>query len=179
MITTTSLRPFISSESTLLITCFECHLAITGSDAHCVVRHTSVANSISVHHEEHYQHIKNYLLEYKCRKIVVVVNVECVAMRHLIGNKYLDGYLSNIQSNLKKIVSEYRLNRLSEEPMYKRLAEINVVRQCKAILEFDFVQKLVESKQLTVHGLLIEPKLKTCLELSRNEFQFNDSVSMN
>lgn len=100
-------------------------------------------------------------------------------MRHLIGSSYSDGYLTDIQLDLKRIVKENCLSRLNEESMYKRVAEINVLRQCRAILEFDFMKGLVERRLVTVHGVVVDPKLKTCVELSRNEFQFNDTVSMN
>lgn len=179
MNTSNYLNPLVANEATLLITCFECCCDVSNLCERLIYKHTSLASSLAVNANEHYESIKHYILKHKCKKIVVIINTACKATHHLLNNSHSSKYVKSIQLELKRMIRDNHLQFLKEELKYKMLAELNVISQCGALMQYDFIHKLIKSRLIALYGVVIDSSSGKHIEVVRNGYRFNDSVSMN
>jgi carbonic anhydrase len=172
------LKRIIGNERTLVITCLECCLDVEQEGNGNVFRYTALANTLNPEDKVQWESILAFVEFKNCSKIIVAGHGNCKALEYLLNGLTPESPIYNLHESVECIVRENHGHLLTVPSRQKMLVELNVIHQCKALLNNQIINERVIDGSLRIIGLVIDPA-ENHTQVFSNGLFFNDMVSMN
>ncbi|MFD0999292.1 carbonic anhydrase [Ohtaekwangia kribbensis] len=174
-----SLMPFRSllrEEKTLIIACHEKDDCIKREWNKNILLISSRGNVLNQHSDSQFQKIKHCVEENGCRQIIITGNHHTEAVERIMKDALTQPLVADLTFNLHPFSIQYK----TDPAFFERaLLELNIVQQCNVLLAYDFIQKRIREKKLTVMGVLRATKGKEALRVFYNGIPHNQVISYN
>ncbi len=174
-----SLMPFRSllrEEKTLIIACHEKDSCMKRNWNRNILVISSPGNVLGEHSDAQFQKIRYYIEEKGCRQIIITGNPHTEAVESIKKDALAQPLVADLTFNLHPFSIQYK----TDPAFFERaLLELNIVQQCNALLTYDFIQKRIREKKLTVMGVLRATEGKEPLRVFYNGIPHNQVISYN
>ena len=174
-----SLMPFRSllrEEKTLIIACHEKDGCIKNEWNRNILLISSRGNVLNQHSDTLYQKIRYCIEEKGCKQIIITGNHHNEAVECILQDAQAVPLVADLTFDLHPFSIQYK----TDPAFFERaLLELNIVQQCNVLLAYDFIQKRIREKKLTVMGVLRATKGKQALRVFYNGIPHNQVISYN
>lgn len=170
------LRSLFREEKTLIIACHENDSCEKRNWNRNIMLMASRGNVLSQYNEAQFQKIRCYIEDKGCKQIIITGNHHTEAVKRITKDALALPLVADLTFNLQRFSIQYK----TDPAFFERaLLELNIVQQCNVLLGYDFIQKRIEQKQLTVMGVLRTTKNKEALRIFYNGISYNQIISHN
>jgi hypothetical protein len=169
-------RSLLREEKTLIIACHEKQGCVKNEWNRNILLISARGNVLHEQNDTQFQTIRNYIEEKGCKQIIITGNHHAEAVECILKDPQAAPLVADLTFNLHSFFIQYKTDRVFFE---KALLELNIVQQCNLLLAYDFIQRRVRDKKLTVMGVLRATKDKEALRVFYNGLPHNQIISCN
>lgn len=173
------LKSYIGSEKTLLISSPELEIEKYAEFQDNLFVHF-VNGSRLLRHDPQEREILQYYLESKsCSQLIFVGSMD----RELIAQIQTDDSAFALRSaltfNLKPFLRARHERAIDADIQLQMLIELNVVKQCKFLLDYFFIKEKVAKNELQIKGVVTDFKSEYLKPIFYNGVVYNDLLTLN
>jgi hypothetical protein len=170
------LRSLLREEKTLIIACHEKDSREKRNWNRNIMLMTSPGNVLSQYNAVQFQKIRYYIEDKGCKQIIITGNHNTEVAKCIMKDALARPLVADLTFNLQRFSIRYK----TDQAFFERaLLELNIVQQCNVLMGYDFIQKRIQQKQLTVMGVLRATKGKEALRVFYNGIACNQIISHN
>jgi hypothetical protein len=169
-------RSLLREEKTLIIACHEKDDYVKRAWNRNILLISSRGNVLNQHSDAQFQKIRHCVEERGCRQIIITGNHHTEAVECIMKDAVTQPLVADLTFNLHPFFIHYKANTAFFE---RALLELNIVQQCNTLLAYDFIQKRIREKKLTVMGILRATQSREALRVFYNGISHNQIISYN
>jgi len=171
-----TLKPLIGAEKTLVITCRECTWQMPEEFSGQVFTNASLGAAL-----QRYDYWQQESLEYfvhvkGCTQVIVAGHVHCHVMDVVAKDPFFGRML---HFNLGAYFHDPDVQILSTALRDQVLLELNVIDQCKLLLEYAFLRDRVRTKRLRLKGVVMGNRPEQLKQVFYNNIPYNTVIALN
>ena len=174
-----NLSSVIGDRRSVVITCLECFFDIEERGKGNAFRYTALANAL--HPEDMLQ--RNALIsfvEFKgCSQIIVVGHYDCHALEYILNTKETSSPVQAIQPQLRKLIADNHLHLAPPDKQKRLLAELNVLHQCRTLMNMSDFQERITAGTLVIKGIIVDPPHQINKQIFHNGYSYNHVINVN
>ncbi len=174
-----NLLPFIGTERTLLIDSTSYWLNTYRYLKKSILIYYPQEGTLQAQDTMQQEQLKYYIECKGCTQVIFIGSMN----RGLINKVLLNDHSASPQAALKfSLVVLLKEQHSSIIPMFlleKLLVELNVITQCKLLMDYDFIRQRIESQGLQLRGIVAENKGEQFKPVFYNGIVYNDLISLN
>jgi len=176
---TLRLKPYVRSENTLLICSME--FGIT--------KYTEFRDNTFIHfvpgsrllrYDPDQREVLQYYVERKqCSQLIFVGTRDLKFMEQIQSDETLHHLRSTLNFHLTKFLKHPHKTILAPDIQMQMLIELNVIQQCKLLMDYFFINERVEKNTLQVKGVVTEIFTDQLKSIFQNGIVYNDILTLN
>ena len=172
----TTLKPLIGMKKTLVITCRECGLQVTDDFSGQVFTHSSLGAMLQRHDYLQQESLEYFVGTKGCTQIIVTGHMHC----HIMETLKKDPFLSRmLHFNLGAHFKNPNVRVLPKTVHDQMLLELNVIDQCKLLLDYPFLRDRMRTNSLHLMGVVMGNRPDQLKQVFYNNIVYNTTIALN
>jgi hypothetical protein len=173
------LRPYIGSEKTLFISSSTFGFEKEAEFQDKIFLHL-IPGSRLLPYDPQQREILQYHIESKCCSQVIFVGAkDTELMDQIQADESLHSLKASLTFNLKPFLRSKREKAIDPAVKMQMLIELNVINQCKLLMDHFFIKEKVEKNKLQVKGIVMEMRSDQFKSIFHNGIIYNDLLTLN
>ena len=125
------------------------------------------------------QQLQYYLEHEKCRQLIFIGSMNRSVIDNILLDDSPESPKAALKFNLSTLLREQH-SAILPLPLSERfLIELNVVTQCKLLMDYYFIRRRIDNKELQLRGIVAERKGEQFKPVFYNGILYNDLISLN
>jgi hypothetical protein len=125
------------------------------------------------------EQLQYYLEHEKCRQLIFIGSINRSVIDKILLNDSPESPKAALKFNLSTLLRGQD-SAIIPLPLSERLLiELNVVMQCKLLMDYDFIDRRIENRELQLRGIVAERKGEQFKPVFYNGIRYNDLISLN
>lgn len=171
-----TLKPLIGVKKTLVITCRECGLQVTEDFSGQVFTHSSLGAVLQRHDYLQQESLQYFVGTKECTQIIVAGYAHC----HIVDTLTKDPFLTRmLHFNLGAYFKNPNVRVLPKAVREQMLLELNVIDQCKLLLDYPFLRDRIRTKELNLMGVVMGNRPEQLKQVFYNNILYNTVIALN
>ena len=172
------LKPYVSSENTLVISSVEAQIEKYFVPCENTFIHV-IPGSRLLRYDPQQREILQYYVESKlCSQLLFVGTRDPKFIDQIKSGNTIDHLQSTIKFNLSKLLNRAHGPVIDAETEIQMLIELNVIQQCKLLMDYFFIKERVEKNILQVKGLVTTLGNDQLKAIFKNGVEYNDTITL-
>ncbi|HEY5749161.1 MAG TPA: carbonic anhydrase [Chryseolinea sp.] len=171
-----TLKPLIGVRKTLVITCRECGLQGTEDFSGQVFTHSSLGATLQRHDYLQQESLEYFVGTKGCTQIIVAGHTHCHVMDTLKKDPFLG---RTLHFNLGAYFKNPNVRVLSKTVRDQMLLELNIIDQCKLLLDYPFLRDRMRENSLHLMGVVMGNRPEQLKQVFYNNILYNTVIALN
>ena len=173
------LKPYVGLERTLVISCLEFEIEKYFDLGEHTFVHFVPGSRLFRHDPQQLEVLQFYVERKLCSQLIFVGAADHQFMESIQSGKALHDLQATIKFDLTKLLKRPHDAILDCDTEMKMLIELNVIHQCKLLMDYFFIKKRVEKNILQVKGVVTEEHTDQLKPIFQNGVAYNDITALN
>ena len=171
-----TLKPLIGVKKTLVITCRECGLQVTDDFSGQVFTHSSLGATLQRHDYLQQESLEYFIGTKGCTQIIVTAHTHC----HIMDSLKKDPFLGRmLHFNLSAYFKNPNVRIVSKTVREQMLLELNVIDQCKMLLDYPFLRDRMRTNELHLMGVVMGNRPEQLKQVFYDNILYNTVIALN
>jgi carbonic anhydrase len=175
---TIDLTSLTREKNILVISCIECGIWFPEKEGMAVYVHTALGTTLQEEDALLKESILYYIAEKKCNQVIVIGHSDCKALYYILKAHPEDRIVFPLKSKLVALMGQHHIEIAPRDMRSRMLMELNIVRQAEILMSFDFVQRSIIDKKLSVTGVTYDEESKRFNQVFFNGHTLNTLTTM-
>lgn len=171
--------PLIGTERTVLITGMEFDITDPLDFNENVFVHFAKESRLQRYDTQQQDMLRYYVEDKKCSQIIFLGSMDHTLMDRIKSDYSIHSPLQSLRFNLQVLLKNNHESVVSPAIKNQILIEMNVVNQCKLLMDYYFVSSRVEKKLLDIKGVVVDLLGDKLKPIFHNSILYNDILSSN
>lgn len=173
------LKPHIGSERTLIITGGDHNDEREGTSNSGVFVFTTPQGMLFRYDPQQHETLLHHVCEKECSQIIYVAPTQRSFLEHL-ENKDSPGSLHRaVKYHLDVLLREHTDSPIPYSIRQQILLELYAIEQCKLLMEYFFIRKKIDQRDLKLKGLVVQLNSEQLKTIFFNGIVYNNLLTMN
>ena len=174
-----NLLPFIGTEKTVLITGTEFDISGTVElNENVFVLHTKESR-LQRYNPHQQELLRSYIEEQGCTQVLFVGSFDDALISKIKDDFSIQSPLQALKFNLSALLNGQQEFIVSDTVRTQLFIELNVITQCKLLMDYYFVTSRVDKKLLDIKGVVVDMLGCKLKPIFHNGIFYNDIISSN
>lgn len=174
-----NLEPIVGNKRTLLITCTDVNLIYFRAFKTKVFTFP-ISESQLVRYNPHQQELlQHYIERESCAQVIFIGLMDENAIDRISKDNSFASPMAALKFNLSALLKDQHEPIVSQNILNQLCIELNVINQCKLLMDYYFIQQRVEKRELHLKGVATEGYTGLLKSIFYNGIVYNDIISMN
>jgi hypothetical protein len=173
------LKPYIGSEKTLVISPSAFDVGKYGEFQDRIFIHQIPGSRLLRYDPQQREILQEHVESKSCSQIIFVGFNDEKFIDQIEDDDSLYALKSTLMFNLKPFLRARHQKAIDPEIRMQMLIELNVVNQCKLLMDYFFIKDKVEKNKLQVKGVVMENKNDQFKSIFHNGIVYNDILTLN
>jgi hypothetical protein len=173
------LLPFIGHEKTVLITGADFDITDTVEFHENVFVHYTKEGRLHRYNPHQQEMLRYYIEDKGCTQILFVGSIDDALIKKITGDNSIHSPSQALKFNLGALLNDKQEFIVSDSIRTQLYIELNVIRQCKLLMDYYFVSPRVDKKLLDIKGVVVDMLGNKLKPICHNGIFYNDIISSN
>lgn len=174
-----NLLPFIGTEKTVLITGTEFDISDALEFNEDVFVHFAKESRLHRYDRQQQEILQYYIEDKECSQIIFVGSIDHTLINKVKNDHSILSPSQALKFNLSALLKDKQESIVSQTVRTQLFIELNVINQCKLLMEYYFVASRAEKKLLDVKGVVVDMLGDKLKPIFYNGIFYNDIISSN
>jgi hypothetical protein len=173
------LRPYIGSEKTLFISSSTFGFEKYSEFQDKIFLHQIPGSRLLRYDHEEREILQEHIERKFCSQVIFVGGHDQKLVDEIHADDSLHSLKAALTFNLKPLLRSRREKAIDPAVKMQMLIELNVINQCKLLMDYFFIKEKVEKSQLQVKGIVTELRSDQFKSIFHNGIVYNDLLTLN
>ena len=174
-----NLLPFIGSERTVLITGTEFDIAGALEFNENVFVHHTKDSRLQRYNPQQQELLRSYIEDQGCSQILFVGSFDDALISRIKDDSSIQSPSQALKFNLSALLNDKQEFIVSHTVRTQLFIELNVIHQCKLLMDYYFIASRVDKKLLDIKGVVVDMLGCKLKPIFHNGIFYNDIISSN
>jgi hypothetical protein len=173
------LKPYIGSEKTLVISSSTFGFEKYAEFQDRIFIHLIPGSRLLRYDPQQREILQDHVESKSCSQLIFVGSNDQQLMDQIQTGDSLYSLKSALTFNLKPLLRARHEKAIDPVVKMQMLIELNVISQCKLLMDYFFIKEKVEKNKLHVRGVVTEMKSEQLKSIFHNGIGYNDILTLN
>src|SRR5688500_4003216 len=173
------LKPYIGSEKTLVISSSAFGFGKYAEFQDKIYLHVVPGSRLLRYDVQQREILQDYVERKSCSQVIFVGSNDQKFIDEIETGDSLYSLKSALTFNLKPFLRARHDKAIDANIKVQMLIELNVINQCKLLMDYFFIKEKVEKNKLEVRGIVMETESEHLKSIFHNGIVYNDMLTLN
>jgi hypothetical protein len=174
-----NLMPLIGREKTVLVTGMDFDIADALDFNENVFVHFAKESRLYRYDTQQQEMLRYYIEDKNCSQIIFLGSLDHTLIERIKSDYSIHSPLQALRFNLQVLLRNHDESIVTPAVKAQILIEMNVVNQCKLLMDYYFISSRVEKKLLDIKGVVVDLLGDKLKPIFHNSILYNDILSSN